>query len=97
MTAGWRDVESAVPYGVYEYNIVYRRGGFHIRPFDIKKGDQRSPLTNNILISSKTALTIVLGNPIVIKIETDYIYPRGRVNLQHGREEFAEGLYLFCR
>ena len=62
-----------------------------------KKGDQRSPLTNNILILSKTALTIVLGNPIVIKIETDYIYPRGRVNLQHGREEFAEGLYLFCR
>ena len=50
-------------------------------PHDIKKGDQRSPLTNNILISSKTALTIVLGNPIVIKIETDYIYPRGRVNL----------------
>ena len=35
MTAGWRGVEGAVPYGVYEYNIVCRRGGFHIRPFGV--------------------------------------------------------------
>ena len=36
MTASWRGVEGAVPYGVYEYNIVCRRGGFHIRPLDEK-------------------------------------------------------------